>query len=83
MAFYRKFKKNTIHITQLMEKPNWRSQAPTDRQINAIKKLSTALNRADEIPKTKGECSDLITKLITKVSARSHFKTNDDHFIFS
>jgi hypothetical protein len=44
----------------MSNKPKWYYDTPTDKQILAIEKLSPGR----EIPKTKGECSELLKVLI-------------------
>jgi len=46
-----------------MEKEIWRLGPPTEKQVSAIIKMSVALGENVDIPKTKGECSDLIGAL--------------------
>ena len=56
---------------------DWRQDKPTDRQIEAIKNMRTALGWTMEVPKTKGECSDLITKMKEALSNTQYH--NHDH----
>lgn len=43
---------------------NWRDNSPTDRQVETIRKIAAKRNIDVDIPKTKGECSDLISSLL-------------------
>lgn len=53
----------------MTETPKWYKDKPTEKQIKAIENMTRALRDKDnkykpvDIPKTKGECSELIKSL--------------------
>lgn len=49
-------------------KEDWRELEPTEKQIEAIYHMSNELGREPNIPKTRGECCDLIGKLIDTIT---------------
>jgi len=49
---------------------DWRKEKPTKKQIDAISNMKNALGWTCFTPKTKGECSDLISEMQKEIEMR-------------
>ncbi len=50
--------------------PDWYKDKPTQRQLDAISHMRSALKWTCEIPKTKGECCKLIVEMKEEIQKR-------------
>lgn len=58
---------------------SWRDELPTDKQKEVIENMQLALDQKVKIPKTKGECADLIDLFIRTIKDHGNFRKEWDN----